>query len=59
MFSKGKKKEVNLTEGSIIGGLIAFAIPLFLGLNLIACPLFAVIDREGFQAFLSKFKKKS
>lgn len=31
MFSKGKKKEVNLTEGSIIGGLIAFAIPLFLG----------------------------
>lgn len=31
MFGKGKKKEVNLTEGSIIGGLIAFAIPLFLG----------------------------
>ena len=31
MFSKGKKKKVNLTEGSIIGGLIAFAIPLFLG----------------------------
>ena len=31
MFSKGKKKEVNLTEGSIVGGLIIFAIPLFLG----------------------------
>ena len=31
MFGKGKKKEVNLTEGSIVGGLIAFAIPLFLG----------------------------
>ena len=31
MFSKGKNKEVNLTEGSIVGGLIAFAIPLFLG----------------------------
>ncbi len=31
MFTKGKKKEVNLTEGSILGGLISFAIPLFLG----------------------------
>ncbi|MBR5268233.1 MAG: MATE family efflux transporter [Lachnospiraceae bacterium] len=31
MFAKGNKKEVNLTEGSIIRGLIAFAIPLFLG----------------------------
>ena len=39
--------------------ILWYAIPLFLGLNLIACPLFAVIDREGFQAFLSKFKKKS
>ena len=31
MYAKGNKKEVNLTEGSIIRGLIAFAIPLFLG----------------------------
>ena len=31
MFGREKKKEVNLTEGSIVGGLIAFAVPLFLG----------------------------
>ena len=31
MFGKRKKNEVNLTEGSIVGGLISFAIPLFLG----------------------------
>lgn len=33
MFERKRKekKEVNLTEGSIIGGLVAFAVPLFLG----------------------------
>jgi uncharacterized membrane protein YwaF len=38
--------------------ILWYAIPLFLGLNLVSIPLFAVCDREGWRHFLRKLRRK-